>query len=60
MIGIKLQNHKKISITDNIEEFDSPNFVYIPLSNRGDDNTTVFIKKNDYVYKKSAYSKSKG
>lgn len=60
MIGIKLQNHKKISITDNIEEFDSPNFVYIPLSNRGDDNTTVFIKKNDYVYKNQLIAKVKG
>ena len=60
MIGIKLQNHKKISITDNIEEFDSPNFVYIPLSNRGDDNTTVFIKKNDYVYKNPLIAKVKG
>ncbi len=60
MIGIKLQNHKKISITDNIEEFDSPNFVYIPLSNRGDDNTDVFIKKNDYVYKNQLIAKVKG
>lgn len=60
MIGIKLQNHKKISITDNIEEFDSPNFVYIPLYNRGDDNTTVFIKKNDYVYKNQLIAKVKG
>lgn len=60
MIGIKLQNQKKISITDNIEEFYSPNFVYIPLSNRGDDNTTVFIKKNDYVYKNQLIAKVKG
>lgn len=60
MIGIKLQNQKKISITDNIEEFYSPNFVYIPLSNRGDDNTTVFIKKNDYVYKNQLIAKVEG
>lgn len=60
MIGIKLQNHKKISITDNIEEFDSPNFVYIPLSNRGDDNTDVFIKQNDYVYKNQLIAKVNG
>lgn len=60
MIGIRLQNHKKMSITEGIEEYTSPSVVYIPLSNRGNNDVTLLVKKNDYVYKGQVLGKVKG
>lgn len=60
MIGIQLEKYKKISITENIEEYLNPTRLYIPLVNRGNTNVTVFVKKNDYVYKGQILAKTKG
>lgn len=60
MIGIQLEKHKKISITDSIDEFLNPKLLYIPLINRGNTNVTIFVKKNDYIYKGQVLAKTKG
>lgn len=60
MIGIQLEKHKKISITESIEEYLIPKMVYIPLINRKNTNVTILVKKNDYVYKGQILGKTKG
>lgn len=60
MIGIHLEKNKKISITNDVEEFLKPKIVYIPLINRGNTNVVVSVKKNDYVFKGQVVGKTKG
>ena len=60
MLGYKIENNKKMSIKDKIEQFDMPKKVYIPLINGKDRDVTVLCKKGDIVSLGDMIAKTKG
>jgi Na+-translocating ferredoxin:NAD+ oxidoreductase RnfC subunit len=59
-IGLKIPKFKDLSITNKINIYNKPKYVYIPLVSQNDTNITVMVKKDDYVFKGSVIGKRKG
>ncbi|MDD2378271.1 MAG: RnfABCDGE type electron transport complex subunit C, partial [Bacilli bacterium] len=60
MSGVKLPKNKKMSITKKLYIYNKPKKVYIPLISSNDENITVLVKKDDYVFKGSVVGRRKG
>lgn len=56
MAGLKIPKHKQMSMKHALNIYNKPKFIYIPLINE----TTVLVKKDDYVFKGSVVGKRKG
>ena len=59
-IGLKISNKKSLSLRNNFVEFLNPKYVYIPLISDSETNISIFVKKNDYVYKGNVIAKKQG
>lgn len=60
MPGLKIPKHKEMSMKAKLNVYNKPKLVYIPLISGNDDNITVLVKKDDYVFKGSIIGKRKG
>lgn len=60
MIGYKLSDNKKMSIKNQIQIYNKPKKVYIPLVNGKDRDVTVLCKKGDIVSIGDMIAKTKG
>jgi len=60
MSGVRLPKRKKLSIGKKISIYNKPKLVYIPLISSNDQNITVLVKKDDYVFKGSIIARRKG
>ena len=58
--GFKISSKKSISLKNKLSEYLNPEYVYIPLISGSDTNISIFVKKNDYVYKGSILGKRQG
>lgn len=58
MVGLKILNCKEKSIQRKLSIYNKPDKVYIPLIN--EENITVLVKRDDYVFKGSIICKRKG
>ena len=48
IVGAKLDLGKELTKYNNIDTFNNPQYVYIPLVSGSDKNITVVVKKGDY------------
>ncbi|MDD4808569.1 MAG: electron transport complex subunit RsxC [Bacilli bacterium] len=60
MNGVRLPKRKKLSTNKNIYVYNKPKTVYIPLISSNDENITILVKKDDYVFKGSVVGRRKG
>jgi len=60
MDGLKVSEFKDVSIRHRLNVYNKPNKVYIPLVTTNDENVTILVKKDDYVFKGSVLAKRKG
>ena len=60
MFKTKIPKYKTMSINENLNNFNKPKLVYIPLAVQCDYDITALVKKDDYVYKGMIIAKSKG
>lgn len=60
MDGLKLSKFKDVAIRHKLTIYTKPNRIYIPLVTRNNENATVLVKKEDYVFKGSIIAKRKG
>ncbi len=58
--GFKISGKKNMSLKNKLTEYLNPEYVYIPLISGYDTNISVFVKKNDYVYKGTTLGKRQG
>ncbi len=58
--GFKISSKKSMSLKNKLNEYSNPEYVYIPFISGVDTNISVFVKKNDYVYKGSILGKRQG
>ncbi len=58
--GFKISNKKSMSLKNKLNEYLNPEYVYIPLISGLDTNISIFVKKNDYVYKGTVLGKRQG
>lgn len=58
--GLKISSKKSMSVKNKLNEYLNPEYVYIPLISGSDTNISIFVKKNDYVYKGSILGKRQG
>lgn len=58
--GFRISSKKSMSLKNKLEEYLNPEYVYIPLVSGFDTNISVFVKKNDYVYKGTMLGKRQG
>lgn len=60
MIGLKLEKHKSMSITDEIGLPEQPKYLYFPLICGTNQEVIPLVKKGDYVMKGTSLAKTKG
>ena len=60
MDGLNLSKLKDVAIRHKLNIYNKPNIVYIPLVTNNNENVTVLVKKDDYVFKGSIIAKRKG
>jgi len=60
MSGLKIPKYKEMSIKNKLNVYNKPSKVYIPLISSNDEDITVLVKKDDYVFKGSIIGKRKG
>lgn len=58
--GLKIPMKKSISLKNKLSEYLNPEYVYIPLISGNETNISVFVKKDDYVYKGGILGKRQG
>lgn len=58
--GFKISSKKSMSLKNKLNEYLNPEYVYIPLISGSDTNISIFVKKNDYVYKGTILGKKQG
>ena len=60
MAGKKLNGYKELTKKKELNKYLNPNIVYIPLINGNDEDVTILVSKDDYVYKNMMIAKTKG
>lgn len=60
MDGLKISKLKDAPVRHKLNIYNKPNKVYIPLVTSNNENVTVLVKKDDYVFKGSLVAKRKG
>lgn len=60
LVGKKIEGHKELTKNIDLNKYLNPSIIYIPLINGNDDDVTVVVKKDDYVYKDMMLAKTKG
>ena len=60
MNGLKIYSYKDISIKYQLNIYNKPQKVYIPLISKDKEKITVLVKKDDYIFKGSIIGKIKG
>lgn len=59
MGGTKIPNYKQMSLKTKLNSYNKPKLVYIPLVLNANDDVTILVKKDDYVFKGSMIAKRK-
>lgn len=60
MSGLRIPKRKEMSMKHKLNVYNKPKVVYIPLISNNDENVTVLVKKDDYVFKGSVVGRRKG
>jgi len=59
MYGVKLEKHKKMSITKEIYNYKKPKYVYIPIINQKNTDFNLEVKEGDLILKGMILGRSK-
>lgn len=60
MDGLNLSKFKDVAVKHKLNIYNKPNKVYIPLVTNSNENVTILVKKDAYVFKGSIIAKRKG
>lgn len=60
LVGKKIEGHKELTKDVKLNKYVNPDVIYIPLINGNDNDITVLVQKDDYVYKDMMIAKTKG